>query len=169
MLYIEELKALSILRLSRFFRQPGLDLAPGAFSLIQSARFATLVYTTGSRQQAVWSGLSIRHLPKTPADMYLQGILHVEYVAVQWSSYAKVDIFNTPHLCCSFPLKEGTATISEVPSSPLQGVILPFLGGHDGDDCSNLKNFLQHSESHCPYRIPLVEVGVKEHTLFLKY
>ena len=83
MLYIEELKALSILRLSRFFRQPGLDLAPGAFSLIQSARLATLVYTTGSRQQAVWSGLSIRHLPKTPAVMYLQGILHVEYVAVE--------------------------------------------------------------------------------------
>ena len=60
---------LHILPLTGFIGHPSLDLTPGAFSLIQCARVATLVYTTGSRQQ---SELPITHLLKTPAATYLK-------------------------------------------------------------------------------------------------
>ena len=47
---------------------PLLPLTPGAFSLIQACSVATLVYTTGSRQQLYWF---IMHPLNTPAAMYL--------------------------------------------------------------------------------------------------
>ena len=47
---------------------PLLPLTPGAFSLIQACSVATLVYTTGSRQQLYWFRM---HPLNTPAAMYL--------------------------------------------------------------------------------------------------
>ena len=59
----------NILPLTGFFRHPRLDLDPRAICFIQSIIVATLVYTTGSRQQSL---LPRMHLLKTPAATYLQ-------------------------------------------------------------------------------------------------
>ena len=59
----------NILPLTGFFRHPRLDLDPRAICFIQSIIVATLVYTTGSRQQSL---LPRMHLLKTPAATCLR-------------------------------------------------------------------------------------------------
>ena len=61
-------KVVLILLLTGFLGHPKLDLAPWAIVLIQSIMVATLVYTTGSRQQSLRPRM---HLLKTPAATYL--------------------------------------------------------------------------------------------------